>query len=190
MATAKIIVIEGPSGAGKDTLIRELIALHPELYVKMPSITDRPMRKGEVQGNPYFHVTKQEFEDKIRTGEVFEHTIMARDGLYRGMSKQIIDDILATGKIQIKDCDWVGIEALRREYPNQVLAICLHVPKDEVAKRLRERGGDEQDIQNRLHDYDEYAEKIAKYCDIVIDNFNLSDCVRSVHSIISNFFIR
>ncbi|MCL2586705.1 MAG: AAA family ATPase [Firmicutes bacterium] len=185
----KIVVIEGPSGAGKDTLIRQLIELHPDTYVKMPSITDRPMRKDETQGNPYFHVTKEEFEAKIKSGEVFEYTVSSRDGRYRGMNKKIIDDILATDKIQIKDCDWVGIEALRRIYPGKVLAICLHVPKEEIAKRLLERGGDPKDIENRLNDYDEYAQKIAKYCDIIIDNIKLSDCARSIHNIITYNYI-
>jgi len=180
----KIIVLEGPSGVGKDTIIKELVRLYPETYIKMPSTTSRPMRPGESQGNPYFFITRKEFEKKIKTGDVFEFTLPARDGDYRGMSKQIINDLLATGKTQIKDCDWIGIEALRKEYGDIVLAIYVNVPKEEVARRIRERGGDEKDIQRRIADYDDYK-KIRKWCEFSVDNIELGKCVADVHSIIN-----
>jgi len=180
-----IVVIEGPSGAGKDTLIRELVNKYPHLYIKMPSITSRAMREGESQGSPYFFVTREQFKQKIDSNEVFEFTVMNRDSEYRGMSKAIIDDLLKTDKVQLKDCDWVGIEALRREYPNRVLAIHINVPKEEVAKRIAERGGDVEDMAKRLADYDEYNTKIKKYCDITVNNTSMDECVIKLHEIIS-----
>ena len=146
-------------------------------------MTTRAMRPGESQGKPYFHISTEEFEQKIKTGEVFEFTITVRDGEYRGMSKQIIDEIIKTGKIQFKDCDEIGIRALRREYPNQVIAIYLHVPKEEVARRIRERGGSEEDMANRLADYDEYS-KIRELCDYTIENCDLGNCVEAVHKLV------
>ena len=180
----KIIVLEGPSGVGKDTIIKELVRQHPDKYIKMPSTTSRAIRLNESQGDPYFFITKQEFEQKIKNGDVFEYTKTLRDDAYKGMSKKIINDILASGKIQIKDCDWVGIEALRREYGDKVLAIYVHVPKDEVEKRIRARGGCEQDMQRRIADYDDYV-KIRDWCDVVVENSDLNKCVSDVHRIIS-----
>ncbi|MCL2851339.1 MAG: AAA family ATPase [Firmicutes bacterium] len=184
-----IVVLEGPSGVGKDTVARELNRRFPDIYVKMPSITDRAMREGENQGNPYFFVSTEEFKKKITTGDVFEYTIVARDNLHRGMSKQIIEGIAKTGRIQIKDCDWIGIEALKREYGTKnVIAIYLSVPKEEVARRIHERGGSVNDIQNRIADFENYAVKIQKYCDHSIENIILDSCVNEIHTLVQSKF--
>ena len=181
-----VVVIEGASGVGKDTIARELVNRYG-IYVKMPSITDRSMRPMESQGNPYFFVTTEEFKKKIETGDVFEYTVMSRDSLHRGMSKQIIEQLALTGKIQIKDCDWVGIQALKREYgESQVLAILLDVPSEEIARRISERGGEIADIESRIKDIEEYSTKIRDFCDVVVENIDLDKCVAKVHQLVKS----
>ena len=183
-----IVVLEGPSGVGKDTVAAGLVAKWSENYIKMPSITSRPMRENESQGNPYFFVTTEEFERKIENGDVFEFTIMTRDNMYRGMSKKIIEDIAKTGKIQLKDCDWVGIEALKREYgKDRVLAVYLDVPRKEIARRIRERGGDKCDIKRRIKDYDAYK-KIRDFCCVSVPNLCLDACVDQIHELVQEKF--
>jgi len=180
-----IVVIEGPSGVGKDTVARELVGRYGDKYIKMPSITDRAMRANESQGNPYFFVTTEEFKKKVASGDIFEFTVMARDNLHRGMSKQIIEGIATSGRIQLKDCDWVGIEALRKVYGvEQVLAICLTVSKEEIVRRINERGGDSEDIARRIADFDEYSKKIQGYCDVSVENLDLDKCVSTIHSMV------
>ncbi|MCL2846230.1 MAG: AAA family ATPase [Firmicutes bacterium] len=185
--TPKIVVIEGPSGAGKDTVIRELIRRYPNKYIKMISMTSREMRDGEAQGNPYIFVTRAQFEEKIKSGEVFEYTIMSRDDHYRGMSKQIIDKNIADGLISLKDCDWVGIDALKKTYGDaDVLAVYLHVEKEEIARRIAARGGSDEDMQRRLADYDQYSVQIRAACDIEVGNCEVGKCVDELHKVICN----
>jgi len=180
----KIIVLEGPSGVGKDTVVTKLIERYPDTYIKMVSMTSRKMREGEREGVTYNFISRRSFESKIKSGEIFEYTIMARDGEYRGMSKSNIDRVMKTGKVQIKDCDWIGIEALRNNYPGQVYAIALCAPKEAVAERIRARGGCEKDMACRIRDYDEYRAKIEPVCDVVVCNDNLDECVDRVHELI------
>lgn len=182
----KIVVLDGPSGVGKDTIVNMLITNYPDTYVKMPSTTTRAMRENESQGKPYFFVTEDEFKAKIASKDVFEYTITKRDGAYKGMSKGIIDEIAKTGKVQIKDCDEVGLNALRKEY-GKVVTIFLMIEKDEIEKRLRCRGGTDADIQNRLSDYDDYID-YKKEFEHIVPNTDASKCVADVHAIISNSY--
>ena len=178
----QIVVIEGPSGVGKDSIVAGLIKKCPNKYVKMPSITSRPMREGERQGNPYYHVTKEEFEEKIKSGEVFEHT--TRHGHYRGMCKSIIEEMLEKNLIPMKDCDIIGINALKKNYPNSVFTIFIKAQKKEIEQRLRKRGDSEEDLQQRLKDYDNTMSQ-EKHFDVSIENKNLKQTIKQIHEIIN-----
>ena len=174
-----IVIIEGPSGVGKDRIILGLIEKYPNIYKKMPSITTRPMRPSENPGDPYYHVTREEFENKIKTGEVFEHT--TRHGEYRGMSLDIINSLIARGFTQIKDCDLVGMNALKKEFGDSVFSIFITAPRDVVEARLISRGDSEQDRITRLKDYEDKMSQ-EKYFDITVQNIGDIDiAVNEVH---------
>ena len=106
-----IIIIEGPSGVGKDTIINELITRYPNRFDRPINATTRAMRDNETQGNPYLFLTEEEFLKLRKSGEIFEHTI--RHGTYRGMRKSSFDEILNNGKIALRDCDKYGFKALK-----------------------------------------------------------------------------
>lgn len=180
-----IVVIDGPSGVGKDAIISGVIQKHPHLFTKAPSTTDRPMRPSETQGNPYFFVTTEEFERGIESGDFFEHT--TRHGTYRGMSKHIFDNILKTGKIALKDCDHIGLNALRKEYPGQVVGIFINAPKNLIVERLLKRDKDDKSIETRIADYDEFI-KTKKHFDHEVQNIDLEKAIDDVINIIENFY--
>ena len=180
-----IMVLEGPSGAGKDTVTSELVKKYPGKYIKMISSTSRKMRDDESQGKPYLFLSRKEFEKRVESGDIFEYTIMSRDGEYRGMSREIIDKNIEEGLIQIKDCDPVGIRALRKAYKGCVVAIYLDVKKEEIEKRLRSRGGSEEEIIARLNDFDEYS-KISEMCDYKVKNDEVDKCVKEINEIVED----
>ena len=181
--TAKrIVVIEGPSGAGKDTVIKTLTRKYPERFAKLVSVATRAMRPNESQGNPYHFVSNAEFDQMVAVGDIFEYTM--RHGEKRGMSEKYINEIFAAGKIPLKDCNIIGVRALQKRFPN-VTTIFITADKTEIEQRLHARGDAPADIKMRMADYDECI-KDAQYYDHVIVNDNLEKTIDKIIEIIYN----
>ena len=181
MQNLNIIIIEGPSAVGKDTIINELISRYPDRFGKPINATTRPMRENESQNNPYLFLSDDEFIAMRKSGEIFEHT--KRHGTYRGMRKSSFNALIDSGRIAVRDCDILGLHAIKQEYPDQVLSIFLTAPKEEIVKRMISRNEPEESMQLRLKDYDVYVEN-AKYFDHVIVNLTIDDTIDQILSII------
>ena len=180
-----IIVIEGPSGAGKDSTINELIKQQPDKFEKIISLSTRSMREYEKQGNPYYFITDKEFENMVKIGDIFEWTSI--HGTKRGMSEKYIKQILNKNKIALKDCNLVGVRALQKKFGvENVLSIFLLATKEMTEFRLRKRGDSEKDINHRLNEYDEHM-KEAQYYDYTTDgNLTVKETVDNILKIIYN----
>lgn len=172
-----IVIIEGPSAVGKDTIINELISRYPEKFGKPINATTRPMRENESQNNPYLFLSDDEFIKMRQSGEIFEHT--KRHGTYRGMRKSSFNEIINSGRIAVRDCDILGLYAIKQEYPDQVTSIFLTAPKEEIVKRMLSRNEPKESMELRLKDYDVYVEN-AKYFDYVINNMTIDDTIEKV----------
>lgn len=178
----RIIVIEGPSGVGKDTIIKTLTEKYPDRFAKLVSVATRAMRPNESQGNPYHFVNNEEFDQMVAAGDIFEHTV--RHGEKRGMSEKYINKIFEQNKIPLKDCDLVGVKALQSRFDN-VTTIFITADKKAVEERLHKRGDDLKDIEKRLADYDECV-KHAPHYDHVIENIDLQKTIDKILEIIYN----
>ena len=160
-----IIAFDGPQGAGKDAILREIIARNPNIK-KIVSNATRTMREGEVDGVDYFFITEQEFLQRVKSGDIFEHSTGTYNN-YRGMSKSVVDKAIENGKIGIVNLDIVGHRALRKVYPGQVLSIFITVPKELIRKRLELIA--DPDIEKRLSNYD-HRHTFINEADYVITN--------------------
>lgn len=180
-----IIVIEGPSGVGKDTIVKQLVEKYPNTFEKTPSLTTREMRKDESQGKPYYFVDEKSFIESLEKGEIFEYTL--RHGQYRGMSKKYFDAVINRGLFPVKDCDKIGLDALRKVYPGKIFSIFLTCPKEQIEKRLIGRGTTGEDLRIRLENYDEYV-KQAVYYDTTIENIDLEVATKQVYDEIMKFY--
>ncbi|MCQ2381856.1 MAG: AAA family ATPase [Clostridia bacterium] len=178
----RIIVIEGPSGAGKDTIIKTLMQRYPDRFGKLVSVATRQMRPNESQGNPYHFVSNEEFDQMVTSGDIFEHTV--RHGEKRGMSERYILELFDAKKIPLKDCDIVGVRALKSRFEN-VLTIFITADKNEIERRLIARGDKPEDIKLRMADYDKCILD-AKYYDYVIENKDLEKTIDKIIEIIYN----
>lgn len=176
-----IVVLEGPSGVGKDSIMNGLIEKYPHIFSHVVSTTTREMRPYESQGNPYNFVSDMEFERLLKEGVIFEHT--ERHGTKRGMSRKAFDDILLDGKIPIKDCDKVGLKALKGVYGNRVFGVFIVAPKEEVKRRLIDRGDEGLDLETRLANYNEHL-KQAKFYDVAVENIDLNKAIDDVFNAI------
>ena len=176
----KIVILEGPSGIGKDAIIKELIARFGDKIQKFTSYTTRARRKDEIDGQHYHFVDTKTFKQKLKSGDIFEYT--TRHRTYRGMSKALINQILDTGKIAIKDCDFIGIKALKAAYPNKVFTIFVTADKNTVRERLKKRG--DIDIDTRLRDYDKIHMHIKDFDRIVVNDESIDAVVKKIQNII------
>lgn len=181
MPKKNIIIIEGPSGVGKDTIIDALIARYPNRFGRPVNATTRKMRENESQGHPYLFITEEEFKRLRKTGEIFEETI--RHGSYRGMRKSSFNEIIDAGKIALRDCDKFGLEALKKEYPDQVIGIFLTCDKEDIRRRLESRNEPEDSMQARLDDFDKCI-KDAYYFDYLIENNDIDNTFNQILDII------
>jgi guanylate kinase len=180
-----IIVIEGPSGVGKDTLVKSLMENYPNMFEKVPSMTTREMRENESQGNPYFFVSEERFKQLIADGTLFEYT--TRHNTYRGMNKDLFDEVLNRGKFPVKDCDKIGLDALRKIYGNKVFGVFITCPKKEIEARLIGRGESGESLATRLNNYDEYV-KNEVYFDTTIENIDLEVATKQLYDKIMSFY--
>lgn len=180
-----IVVVEGPSGVGKDTIMNGLIEKYPESFERVISTTTREMRFYESQGNPYYFVDDAEFERLVKSGVIFEQT--ERHGTKRGMTKTAFDDILNKKKIPIKDCDKVGLNALKKLYGNKVFGVFVMAPKQEIEHRLISRGDKPEDVKVRLQNYDEFINQ-AEFYDVVVQNTNIDKAMSDVFDKIVEYY--
>lgn len=181
-----LVILSGVSGAGKDTIKKELIK-KMENVESLPSITSRPMRDGEIEGKIYHFVSKQEFEEKIKNNELYEYDVHHNN--YYGTSKKILNEKLKSGKIIVKDIDVNGTENLKKLFKNdtRVVTIFLRVPKEELKRRLEERDNNQnlESIILRLNRFDYEESKIDIY-DYVLMNDELDKTVQIIMTIIEN----
>ena len=181
-----LVILSGVSGAGKDTIKKELIKRDKNI-VTIPSYTDRSMRPEEVEGGTYHFISTEEFENMIKNDELYEYNVHHEH--YYGTSKKIFNDKIKEGKIIVKDIDVNGteklIDILRKDM--KVVTIFLRVPKDELERRLKNRIDKPtlKEIRLRLNRFDYEESKIGLY-DYVIKNDNLEKTVQIIQTIIKN----
>lgn len=181
-----LVLLSGVSGAGKDTIKRELIK-RMDNVVSLPSYTDRPIRIDEVPGTMYNHVTTEEFEEMIKNDELYEYSLHHKH--YYGTSRKLMNEKIKSGKIIVKDIDVNGtenlIEILKKD--TKVVTIFLRVPKEELRKRLEHRKDKPsiKEIELRLNRFDYEESKIGMY-DYVLKNNDLEKSVQIIMTIIEN----
>lgn len=133
----EIFVVSAPSGTGKTTLLRQLLAWEPKLRFSI-SYTTRPPRPGEVPGQDYFFVSSEEFQRLKDGGALVEY--VEQFGYWYGTSRQWVLQTLAEGYDLIFDVDTRGAKALKHSFPHATFIFILPPDLDTLAARLQQRG--------------------------------------------------
>jgi guanylate kinase len=148
MNSGRLIVLTGPSGVGKGTLLKALCQAHPELYLSI-SATTRPPREGESEGVNYYFFDQLQFEQAIQDGELLEWAEFA--GNYYGTPIQPVRDRVAAGGWMILEIELLGARQVAKIFPTALRIFILPPSIEVLEERLRSRAQDpEAAILKRL----------------------------------------
>ncbi len=178
----RLIVFSGPSGCGKTTIAREILRRHPELMFSV-SATTRKKRVVETDGTDYYFISREQFEEKTRRGELLEWENIYGD--YYGTPRSETDRAAAAGRILLLDVDVKGALAIRKSFPTDSLLIFIKPPGIEVLRRrlLDRKTETPETIEKRMaRAMMELAQ--APQFDFSIVNDNLSAAVEEADRIV------
>lgn len=149
MGTGRLIVLTGPSGVGKGTLLRSLMERHPELYLSI-SATTRSPRLGEVDGKDYHFISRNAFERMIANGELLEWAEFA--GNFYGTPRAAVEEQIRQGQWVILEIELEGARLVREAFPEAFRIFILPPSLVELEYRIRNRGTEtEEAIVRRLN---------------------------------------
>ena len=159
LISQNIFIISGPSGAGEDSIIS---GLTKDLEIeRVITTTTRPMRADDIQGNPYYFISLEEFKDKITKGEFIEYAQEYNDNYY-GVSSTELLRVAENGKVGLWKIEYKGVITAKKLFPDMI-SIFINAPLDVLVQRIKKRDGvGDEYIAERM----KYTKEWLKYRDI------------------------
>jgi guanylate kinase len=179
-----VLVVTGPSGAGKGTLIRELVERVPGIEVTV-SATTRGQRPGEEDGREYWFLTDEDFLARVARGEFLEHVEYVSGHRY-GTLRSELERIAAHGHVPLLELETEGALRVKDEVPGAV-TIFISAPVEELERRLRERATESTgEIGERIELAQKQLEQASEF-DHVIENDDLERAVGELTTLVRGF---
>lgn len=176
-----LLVVSGFSGAGKGTLMKNLVETYDN-YALSISMTTRKPREGEEEGKAYFFVEEEEFLQKIKEEKVIEYAQYC--GHYYGTPREYVEEMLHRGKDVILEIEIQGALKVKKQFPDALLLFIMPPSAEELKHRLVGRGTEtEQVIRQRLLRAVEESEGIEAY-DYILINDRLEDCAKELNNLV------
>tara|TARA_B100000287_G_scaffold79776_1_gene72075 strand:- start:2721 stop:3281 length:561 start_codon:yes stop_codon:yes gene_type:complete len=177
----KLIIITGPSGVGKGTVVKELIGNNKNFWLSISATTRQP-RKGEIHGKEYYFFNRKEFKKKINEGLFLEWAEFA--GNLYGTPAESVTERINNGKMVILEIEVEGAKQIREKYPDNLSIFLLPPSIEELERRIRNRGtDDENSILKRLKRAQHEIESSIDF-DFAITNQNVDDSIRVILDLI------
>lgn len=177
-----LLVLSAPSGTGKTTLARRLLAELPDAIFSI-SVTTRQPRGREQDGVDYHYVDVAAFQDRIERGEFVEWAEV--HGHFYGSSQAVVDEARTKKGVAIFDIDVQGGLAIKRKHPDTVRVFVLPPSLEELERRLRERGTDAEDtIRRRMLAARSEIERGAASYDYILVNDDFDRAYRDLRSVV------
>ena len=184
----KPLLILGPSGVGKDTIINMLLEKYPEIFYKLPSYTTRDIRKGEIDGKDYFFITKEEF--KVQKDENKLFGIQEYNNNFYASNKSKLNELIKKGdKIIILNYNIETVNRVKDEFDFNYIAI-LPPCDDELRNRLKNRGTKPEELEKRMDNSLREKNSIieANYIKIRVINDEKNKCFRKIEDEIKKLY--
>ncbi|MEE1026896.1 MAG: guanylate kinase [Acutalibacteraceae bacterium] len=182
MSRGNIYIISGPSGSGKDTILKEVLKIRSDVFFSISHIT-RNMRVGEVEGEKYHFISREEFEEQLAKNAFLEYNEYS--GNYYGTPKAPIEEHLAKGDDVVIECDVNGASALRDILPD-VISVFIMPPSFEVLrKRLEGRGTETtEQVERRMNEALNEIRRAVEY-DYIVVNDDLESAVEDFLTVLN-----
>lgn len=178
-----LIVISGFSGAGKGTLVKELLRRHEKDYALSISMTTRAPRPGERDGVEYFFTDREHFEETIRQDGLIEYASYC--GNYYGTPKAYVEEQLSKGRNVILEIEIQGALKIKEKFPESLLIFVTPPNAGELKRRLEGRGTESEEvIASRLARAAEESEGVEFY-DYLVVNDKLEESAEEVHHLVA-----
>lgn len=164
-------MISGPSGSGKTTLVERLIEESPVRLRKCVSATTRPPRPNEIDGEAYYFLSPDEFQQRLANNEFLEYAEVFRSGHHYGTLKSEVQKSIDAGAWAFLEIDVDGALQVMEQYPDAITVFIRTPSDDEFERRLRARGTEtEESIQRRLKTAREELKSADRYRYQVVNN--------------------
>jgi guanylate kinase len=187
--SGKIIIIAAPSGAGKTSVTRHLLAVFPDLLAFSVSCATRQPRGNEKDGVDYYFISPDEFRQRIENDEFAEWEMVYTDKYY-GTLKSELNRIWKKGAAPLLDVDVKGGMRIQEKYPGQCLSLFIEPPSiEELERRLRKRGTETEDAIRMRVEKAAYELSFRSHFDKVILNDQLENACREAEEAVRKFLI-
>jgi len=186
VSSGKLVIVAGPSGTGKTTIVRHLLGVFPRLAFSI-SACSRPMRPNERDGEDYYFLTQEQFKEKINKGDFIEWEEVYPGSFY-GTLRSEVERLWKAGRHVIFDIDVKGALNLKKHFPEQSITIFIQPPSVEtLMQRLRDRNTESPGILEQRIGKANLELSFAPQFDKMVYNIELDKAYKEAEKIVSDF---
>ena len=179
----KLIIITGPSGVGKGTVVKELLDRNKDIWLSISATTRNP-RIGEKDGENYYFISDEKFKDMIDKKEFLEWAQFA--GNYYGTPLSTVNEKIEKGFVVLLEIEVEGAKQIKEKFPESLSIFLLPPSKEELEKRIRNRGTEKEEAIDRRLSRANYEIASSDQFDFVLTNHDVDETVKEVFKIIKS----